>query len=198
MIKLGVTGNIASGKTLVEGFLQEEEIPTIDADKLVHKLLASNEKVIKQVSELFTPVDVKDENGAISRAKVGQIVFRDKAKLKQLEEILHPAVKEEIKKFFEENSDKEIVAAVVPLIYEANMADMFDYVLLVTVDKETQLERLMQRNNLNKEEAKLRINAQMAQEEKLDKADFVIDNSDKPEEAKQQLKVLINKIRGLL
>lgn len=197
MIKLGVTGNIASGKTLVEGFLQEEQIPIIDADKLVHELLENNKEIINQISELFAPLDVKEENGAISRAKVGQIAFRDKAKLKQLEEILHPVVKKEIHKFFEKNSDEKIVAAVVPLIYEADMADMFDYVLLVTVDKETQLQRLMQRNNLSKEEAELRINAQMAQEEKIDKADFVIDNSSKPEETREQLKELINKLRGL-
>ncbi|OGI00510.1 MAG: dephospho-CoA kinase [Candidatus Melainabacteria bacterium GWF2_32_7] len=196
MIKLGITGNIASGKNLVESFLKEEGIPVIDSDKIVHHLLETDKEVIKQVYELFQPlgIDVRNEKGSISREKVGKIVFQDEEKRKELEKILHPIVKSKIEEFFYKNKKNKIVAATVPLLFEAHMEKMFDYIAAVTVDKDIQLERLMQRSNLTKEEALKRINAQMPQEEKSAKANFRIDNSGSIENTQIQVKQLLNKL----
>lgn len=196
MIKLGITGNIASGKSLVESFLQEEDIVVIDSDKIVHDLLENDQRIINEVYGLFKAegVDVRNERGAISREKVGNIVFRDEIKRKKLENIIHPIVQKRIERFFNENQDKKLVAVTVPLLFEANMQDMFDYVAIVTVDKNTQIERLMQNRNLSKEEALRRINIQMPQEEKVQKSDFIIDNSGRIENTKSQVKELLDRL----
>ena len=196
MIKLGITGNIASGKSLVESFLQEEDIVAIDSDKIVHDLLENDQRIINEVYRLFKSegIDVRNEKSTISREKVGKIVFRDKEKRKKLEDIIHPVVQKRIERFFNENQDKKLVAVTVPLLFEANMQDMFDYIVIVTVDRNTQIERLMQKRNLSKEEALCRINAQMPQEEKAQKSDFIIDNSGSIEYTKSQVKELVGKL----
>ncbi|MFH0702954.1 MAG: dephospho-CoA kinase [bacterium] len=196
MIKLGITGNIASGKTLVESFLQEEGINVIDADKTVHNLLDNDKEIIEQVYELFKSFgfDVRNEKGSISRKKAGEIVFKNKEILEKLENIIHPNVKKEIQKFFEINQDKKIVAAVVPLLYEAGMGTMFDYIITIIVNKDIQVERLMKRDNLTQEEAQTRINIQMSQEKKAKKANFVLSNNSSAEDLKYQLKEILSKI----
>lgn len=197
MIKIGITGSIATGKTLIESFLVEEEIPAIDADKIVHRLFKSDNNVIKEVLTLFESygLDIKDEQGNISREKIGKIVFRDKHILRELEKIVHPKVREKIQEFFGQNHDKYLAAAVVPVLFEAGMQDMFDFVIVVIADEDIQIKRLMKRNNFSEEEALLRINAQMPQEEKVKRADFVIDNSYDVENTGLQLKEILRKIQ---
>lgn len=197
MIKLAVTGNIASGKTLIESFLKEERIIVIDTDKIVHKLLSENIEVIEKVNNLFEE-KVKDEKGGINRKKVGEIVFKDKNKFRQLEEILHPEVKKEVDKFFEENKNEKIVAVTVPQLYETGWEKFFDYVLLVTAKDELRIERLINRNNMSKEQAEARMNAQISQEEKAKRADFVLDNSGDNETARIQIKKLLEKLNKML
>jgi len=195
MIKLGITGNIASGKSLVETFLIEKGFPVIDADKIVHSLLENDRNIKEQVICVFEGFDIfKDtEKQILSRNKIGKIAFHDRKKLKKLEEILHPAVKIKIEEFFEENKNKKLAAACVPLLFEAGMEDMFDYIVFVGIDPEIQLKRLIERNNLSEEEAKLRINSQIPQGKKAPKADFIIDNSGTKEETLEQLRnILVN------
>ena len=200
MIKLGVTGNIACGKSLVETFLQQEGVPTIDADRVVHDLYEKDQDTINQVYNLFgsTGLDVCDEKGGISRKKVGAIIFKDEEKLRELEKIVHPKVNQKIKEFFNQNQDKEIAAAIVPLIYEAKMQDMFDKVLLVTVDDAEQLKRLINRNSLSAEEAKVRIGSQISQDEKKKQADFIVDNTGCSEATRHQFREVLNKLKNLV
>lgn len=200
MIKLGVTGNIASGKSLVEAFLRQEGVSTIDADCVVHELYERDQDTIKQVYDLFirSGVDVRDEKGGISRKKIGAIIFNDKQKLRELEKIVHPKVNKKINEFFNLNQDKKVAAAIVPLIYEAKMQDMFDKILLVVVNREEQLKRLMERNSLTVEEAQLRIDSQLSQENKMKLADFVIDNTESPESTRHQLREVLNKLKNLV
>lgn len=172
MIKLAITGNIASGKTLVESFFKEKGILTLDTDEIVHKIL---------------------DKYKIDRKKLGNIVFNDKKKLIKLEKILHPRVKKIMDKFFEDNKNEKIIVVSVPQLYESGWEVFFDYVLLVTADDKIRKERLIKRNNFSEEEAQKRLDAQMPQEEKIGKADFVIDNSKSIENTKVQLeKVLGN------
>lgn len=198
MLKIGLTGNIASGKSFVEDTFREENIPCFDADKITHELLENDFEIIEKIKTQFLNdgFDILDKNGKISRNKLGAIVFKDKEKLKTLENIIHPVIKAKINSFFENNSVENIALAVVPLIFEAKMADMFDKIILVAVDKEIQLERLMKRNNFTNEEAFLRINSQMPQSDKIDKVDFVLWNNGSTQEitalTKELIKNLIN------
>ena len=199
MIKIGLTGNIASGKSFVEDIFKSENIPCLDSDKITHDLLENNFEVIEKIKKVFLKdgFDILDKNKKISRNKLGAVVFNDKEKLKVLESVLHPVIKDRINGFFENNSTEKIAVAVVPLIFEANMTDMFDKIVLVAVDKDIQLKRLMERNNFTKEEALLRINSQISQDEKIKKVDFVIWNNDSEEKLVTRTRELIkNLING--
>lgn len=197
MIKFAITGNIASGKSLIESFLKEEGIITIDTDEVVHELLSRDKSIIEKTVNLFG-FDVKDYKGGIDRKKVGKIVFNDKNKLKELENILHPEVKKVVDRFFEEKKNEKIVAVSVPQLYESGWEVYFDYVLLVIADDKIRLERLISRNNFSKEEAEKRLAAQIPQEEKINKANFVIDNSGDAENTRLQLKEILKKLQKMI
>ncbi len=179
MIKLAITGSIATGKSVAESVLKQNKIPSVDADMIVHRLLSEDMEVIEKICFLFNADKngILDENGKISRKKLGAVVFNNKEKLKQLEEIIHPKVKDEINRFFEQNKDKQIAAAVVPVLYEAGMQNMFDYVILVCAKRELQINRLMKRDSLSRDEAEKRINLFMNEEDKIKQADFVVYNN---------------------
>jgi dephospho-CoA kinase len=198
MIKLAVTGNIASGKTLVENILKEQGILTLDSDQIVHDLLKNNPVIKSQIFELFQNIDISDENNEISRTKVGKIVFKDAEKRKKLEEIIHPIVKTTIEEFFDKNNTQNITAVVVPLLFEANMQNMFDYIMLVTANIDVRIERLIKRNKLSTEEAMSRINCQMPQDEKVKKSDFIIDSNLTAEKTKDQVISILNKLKTLI
>jgi len=195
MIKLGITGNIASGKNVVENYIKNAGYPVINADNITHDILDNDKKAIKQVCNIFKPINIKDDSGKISRKKVGEIVFRDKQKLNQLEQVIHPLVNEKIINFFNQNKDKKLVAVSVPLLYEKEQfAKLFDYVLLVIADDKTRLKRIMKRDCMSEEQAILRMKAQMPQEEKIKKADFIVDNNGTVEDTEKQVKNILNKL----
>ncbi|OGI01691.1 MAG: dephospho-CoA kinase [Candidatus Melainabacteria bacterium GWF2_37_15] len=178
MIKIAITGPIASGKSLVEEFLRQEGAVTLDTDRVAHKILENNPKVLA----LFATTD---------RKQLGEIVFSDTQKLKKLESIIHPEVKRIVQEFFEENKDKKLVAVSVPLLYEANMETMFDYVIMVTANEDIRLQRLMETRNLSKEEALKRIRARDVQPQ----GDFIIENNDTIDNLQKKVKNILMQIR---
>lgn len=177
MLKIGLTGNIASGKSTVESILQELGIKVLDADKVTHSLLAENKAIKNKVIALFDDLNILDENGNISRKKLGKIVFSNENKRKELEKILHPEIKQEFLRFFEENKNQKIVVVSAALLFEANMQSMFDKIILVTADNTTRLNRLIERNCISLEEAQKIIDTQMSQEQKIALADYVVPNN---------------------
>lgn len=170
MIKIAITGNIASGKTAVEKLLSAKGFTVYDTDKIAHSLLENSQEVL----DVFKNYDIQT-NGKIDRKKLGDIVFSDKNLLKKLEAILHPQVKKELLKLFEK--DDFIVFVSVPQLFEANFEDLFDKIVFITAPEDIRLERLMNRNNLNKDEALKRIQAQEKDEIKIPKCNFVIQNN---------------------
>lgn len=194
MIKVGITGNIACGKSASEQILLDLGYKVIDADRVNHLLLSENKDVINEVKHLFSDEDIVDENGNLSREKIGKIVFSDKEKLKALEVILHKKINEEIEKFINENSNEEIIFISMPLLFETNQEQKFDKIIFISANEDIRLERLILRNKYTKEYAKIRIQSQDSEEEKIKKSDYVIYNNSDFESLKKQIEIIIKQI----
>lgn len=196
MLSVGLTGNIASGKSIVESYFEKKGISVINADDVTHELIDKDRNIQQRIKKLFENEDILDENGAISRAKIGKIVFSDQDKLEELENILHPAVIKKIEEFFDVKRSEDIVIASVPLLFEIDIQPMFDKTILVCADKKIRLQRLMNRNGYSLEHALERINSQISQEEKRNIADFIIENNNDILELELQINKIIERLRA--
>ncbi|MFC4183556.1 dephospho-CoA kinase [Saccharococcus thermophilus] len=187
-LTIGLTGGIASGKSTVTGMIRELGIPVIDADQVARDVVKVGEEAYAQIVATFGQ-DILQANGEIDRAKLGAIVFHNERERKKLNAIVHPAVRRRMmaeKEAYVQNGAKTIVLDI-PLLFESELTHFIDKVIVVYVDDEVQLERLMKRNGFSKEEALARIRSQLPLREKVKKADAVINNNGTVEETKQQL-----------
>ena len=191
-MNIGITGSIACGKSTVSDYLIDKGYTIIDADKLGHVALTSDD-VKRKLAEKFS--DEILENNEISREKLGKLVFGNDDNLKILNSIIHPKIKELILKLQEEHKDEDLVFLDIALLYEANFVDLVEKVAVVYVDEDVQLERLMTRNSLSKEEALKRIESQMSPQEKASLGDFVINNSYRKEDTFQQIDEILEKLK---
>ena len=186
MIKYAIAGNIASGKSTVEEILKKNGEIVIDTDKIAHSLLENNKEVIRAFKEYDIFCD-----GVISRQKLGNIVFADKKLRIQLENILHPLIKNKINEYFEQYQDKERIFAAVPLLFEAKMEHLFDKIIFIYCDDKIRLQRLLKRENYTKDYAKKRMKSQQSQDDKVKYSDIVIYNNSTLEELEKLVKKLI-------
>ena len=191
-MNIGITGSIACGKSTVSDYLIDKGYTIIDADKLGHVALTSDD-VKRKLAEKFG--DEILENNEISREKLGKLVFGNDDNLKLLNSIIHPKIKELILKLQEEHKDEDLVFLDIALLYEANFVDLVEIVAVVYVDEDVQLERLMARNSLPKEEAIKRIESQMSPREKASWGDFVINNSYSKEDTFQKIDEILEKLK---
>ena len=190
MIKYAITGNIASGKTAVENFLKQNGYEVLDTDKLAHEII--DNEVFEDIKNEFGS-DILTDN-KIDRSKLGKIVFNDSEKRKILEKIVHPIVKDKILEYFESQKDEKTIFVAVPLLFESEMENLFDKIILVVADDEIRLERLIKRNNLSRNDALRRIKSQMSQFAKFEKSDFVFHNNGELNNLKNQINDFCDKI----
>jgi len=182
---LGVTGNIASGKSTVTGLLAELGATVIDSDLVYRELVAPGTPLLARLAERFGEEIVGDD-GSLERRRLGAIVFAHSGALHDLDRITHPAVIAEVDQRVAAKTDGVVVLDAVKLI-ESGHADRCDAVWVVTADPEEQVTRLMKRNSLPAEEARRRVAAQPPIGPKLARADFVIDNSGSRDETREQV-----------
>lgn len=195
MIKIGLTGNIASGKSEIEKIFKNFNIKTINADFIVHFLLNNDIFLKNKIIEKFKNYDIL-ENNEIDRKKLGKIVFSDKKLKKELEKIIHPEVIKQIKKFFEENKKEKIIVVEIPLLFENNLEYLFDKIILIYAKDEIRKERIKKRNNFNEEYIEKIMKSQINQELKKEKSDFIIINENKTlYDLEKEIKDLIKKIK---
>lgn len=172
-MKIGLTGSIACGKSTVSSFLRDSGYTVIDADAISHALTAPGGAALPAIREAFGDGVFSGDN--LDRRALGSIVFADPVKRAQLNAILHPMILSSIYAALDESDAPEkLVFADVPLLYECRMEAHFDRVWVVAAQEETQLDRLMTRDQLTKDEAISRIRSQMPLEEKCRRADAVI------------------------
>lgn len=185
---LGLTGSIATGKSSVAKIFKEQNIPVICADEIAHQLTQKNSPVLETIQKKFGATYIKGD-GSLDREKLGQLVFSNEDKRKELNNLLHPLVKAEMLRQIEDQraTGKKLVVLDIPLLFEAGFETLCDKVLVVYAPANLALSRLMQRNKLSREEAGKRLASQMDIELKKQRAGFVIDNSGNPESTKSSV-----------
>jgi dephospho-CoA kinase len=190
---IGITGGIASGKSTVSLYLQELGFKIVDADLASRAVVEPGEEAYHQVVKAFGE-DILLADGNIDRVKLGSIIFNDQEKRLLLNGIVHPAVRNwmRVKTEAALSSGEETVFMDIPLLFESKLTFMVDKTLLIYVDEQVQLERLMNRNGLSETEALARINSQMPLADKKALADAVIDNNGDINETKRQVKAILS------
>jgi dephospho-CoA kinase len=185
---IGLTGGIASGKSTVSTMFKEMNIPVVDADVEARLAVMKGEAAYFQIIDTFGK-DILLEDGEIDRQKLGSIIFHQEEKRKLLNEIVHPEVRKRMMGQVEEAqlNGEEVIVLDIPLLFESKLTYMAEKTILVYVDYDIQLERLMKRNSLLIDDAKARIQSQMPLNEKMKLADAVINNNGSIEETKKQL-----------
>lgn len=186
---LGLTGGIASGKTMVSDFFKSKNYPVIDADVIAHDVMRAGTPTAEKIHAVFGE-DVIQADGEIDRKELGSIIFADPQKRKQLDSLVHSEVIRELERqkeqFIQEKAP--LIVLDIPLLYEVGYENKVDEVMVVYVDRPTQKERLLKRNSdLSVEEAENRINAQLSLEEKAKRADVIVDNRGSREKTRQQV-----------
>ena len=196
MRNIGMTGGIGSGKNQVADIFNQLGFYTIDSDISSRKVMEKGEAAYEKIVSFFG-CDILDENDNILRKKLGDIVFSDKAKLKTLENIVHPAIYEyerkERSKIYGKD-DKAVVITHAALIIESGSIDKYDALIVISCPDELQVERVMQRDNFSEEKARNIVAHQMPNEERLKYADFIIDNSSTLDDLYNEVKRVHNLI----
>nr|MDK2850757.1 dephospho-CoA kinase [Candidatus Cloacimonadota bacterium] len=188
---VAITGNIGSGKSSFCTFLEEEGQRVIYADRVANNILMQNDTIwrARWGEQVLT-------NGEIDRKKIAEIVFNDSSELDYLNSIIHPQV---IQSFIKSAKDEEVAMLFfeVPLLFEAGLTDLFDYLVLVTAPRDKVLKRLKARNPDQFENLKLRLDQQIPDHQKVDKVDMVINNDGELDQLKLKAKELISIISNL-
>jgi len=185
---VGLTGSIGTGKSTIANRFKELDIPVVDADLIARQVVEPGEAAYEQIVETFGE-GILQLDKTLDRKALGAIVFQDDTKRKELNAIIHPAIRKELIHQRDQYVDEGVKCVVVdiPLLYESNLIDYVDKVLVVYVDEEVQLQRVVSRDNSTEKEAKQRIASQIPVAEKAKQADAVIDNNGTVEQSFQQL-----------
>ncbi|TZE82333.1 dephospho-CoA kinase [Calorimonas adulescens] len=176
---IGLTGGIASGKSTVSNILREMGAYVIDADEISREIIKKGSEAWKEIIDYYGN-DILLPDGEIDRKKLGNIVFADKEKLDKLNAITHPRIIQRIKEIIDAEKEKGKERAVIldaAILIEMGLQNMVDEVWVVSIDKDKQIKRLIERDKLSYEDAMNRIRMQMPLSEKVKYADYVIDNS---------------------
>jgi dephospho-CoA kinase len=197
MLRIGLTGNIAAGKSSVAGVWRSLGATVVDADELARRAVEPGTPGLALIVEAWGPA-VLEADGELDRAALRRIVFEDPEARARLEEIVHPAVyalRVEENRLAEERGERLVVADI-PLLFEVGMADEFDVVVLVDAPEEERLRRLVEDRGLDPEEAVRMIDAQMPAELKRARADLVIENAGSPAELETRAREVWAELAG--
>jgi dephospho-CoA kinase len=192
MFLVALTGNYGMGKSTVLSMFRKLGAATVDTDEIVESLLTEKEVLLKIRKLLGNKV--YDKNGNLSKKKIAEIVFKNASLRHSLEDILHPLVFKRIKTFTDKiNNTEKIIIIAVPLVYERGYEDRFDRTIVVYTGEEVAITRL-KKNGIPKKDALLRLKAQLPIEEKIMRADFLINNDGSLKETVTRVKKIYKKL----
>jgi dephospho-CoA kinase len=194
-LRIGLTGGIASGKSMVAAMFAALGVPVIDTDVIAREVVQRGEPALQEIERQFGP-EVITAEGQLDRRRLREIVFADERKREALEAILHPRIRDAaVRQSGEAGGEYQVI--VVPLLVESPMRHWMDRVLVVDCSEETQLQRLLGRDAESQEQARRMIAAQASREERLAIADDVIGNDGTKAEAEEQVEKLHRFYRDL-
>ena len=182
---IGITGSFGSGKTTVANLFAKHGFKVINVDKLYHGIYKKNKSLKNKI---------KKEFGTLDKNKIKKIVFSDYVQLKKLNKITHPIIIKEIKKMI--NNKKSIVIDI-PLLFEAKIQNLFDKIIVVKCDKQTQIKRILKKKKHTKTEINNIIKSQIPLNKKIKHADFVVDNDKTIKKTQGQVKKIVDAISSL-
>lgn len=182
MIKIGITGSIGTGKSVVSSYFKNLGHLVISADQINYELLKEKE-VIKNINKFL----FNEESFIIDKKRVANLIFSNKEKKKELESYLHPLIIKRMNDIINK-SDEKIVFLEIPLLYETNLTNLVDYVIVVYASEASQIKRIIKRDNIDESLAIKRIKSQMPLKDKMLKADYIINNDKTIEETNKELK----------
>jgi len=188
-MKIAITGNIGSGKSTFTKFAKEAGYPVLRADDISKNILKGDEKVRELIIKEFGDISFKDDK--LNKSFLAKEIFSDPIKLQKLESILHPRVIKSIEKSFAELlKNNKVVFVEAALIYEADMEDMFDYVVLITAERKLKLERKIESGITEEDFCRRELN-QISEEEKKKRADFIFSNEKSIGDLKMKFNLLL-------
>jgi len=196
MLKVGLTGGIGSGKTAVSDQFQKLGITIIDTDIISRDLVNHNQLLLKKIVGIFSD-KVLDSKGAIDRKKLAQIVFNNNEQKQQLENILHPAIRNEvnrqIQRFSSHNAPAEYLIVVIPLLLETGFTDLIDRTLVVMAEENIRVERIKQRDDRTLGEIHAIMSSQVNDDKRFSAADDIIENNNNFKQLESQVRQLHKK-----
>ncbi len=200
MLKIGLTGGIGSGKTTVSDQFQKLGIPIIDTDIISRELINHNPSVLKKIVGIFGN-KVLDAKGFIDRKKLAQIVFGNKQQKQQLENLLHPAIRNEVNRQIQHysliNTQAGYLIVVIPLLLETGFTDLIDRILVVMAEEKVRVERIKQRDDRTSSQIYAIINSQIKDEKRISAADYIIENNSNLDYLASQVRQLDKKYQQL-
>ena len=196
-VVIGLTGGIGTGKSTVSQILKEKKFPVIDLDIISHEVIKFP-KVVEKIVENFGKEVLEYNNTGnwiISREKLGRVIFGNREKRVILNSIMHPEILHIMReKILECKKENKIIFVEIQLLFEVQWEKEFDYILLVSAEKETQIKRILSRDNRSKEEALSIINSQMSLDEKKKRSDYVIENDGNIQDLEKKVDDFLKKI----
>ena len=195
-IKVAITGGIGSGKSSVSDYLEKKGHSVLRADLIAKELMAQDAQIKKKLIEEFG--EESYSNDKLNTKYLAANAFSNEENVQKINSIVHPPVMEKIDQLAKEIfKNQDIVFIETALVYEANLEDFFDYVLLVLADEKTRIERIINREKVTEEQVRARMQYQIPDEEKKDDADFVLDNNTTLQELENRVEFLLILIRQL-
>lgn len=188
-IIIGLTGGIGAGKSTAESFCENKGIVTADADRWAHEILKYNNTVIQEIINYFNRfynVNPLLDSGELDKKLIASIAFKNKKTIKFLEQLIHPIVKQKATEWIKKQRDNKVPLAVliVPLLLESNLSKNVDVVVVIASGQETRINRLKEHRKWTDEQISSRIENQMSEEERIEQADYTVENNKSIEEFK--------------